>query len=117
MKRNWLPQTICSIMLVGALFPGNPYEYYTLLRWVCCGVFLYLASNAYKQKQEGWTWIFGAIGLFYNPIFRVYLTREIWTIINIITAIIALASIFLLKDYKLKTNQSQSSKDAEIEEQ
>ncbi len=84
-------------MLVWALNPGNPYGYYILLRWVCCEIFAYLAFQAFNQQQQGWVWLLGITAAVYNPIIRVHLTREIWSVLNVITIGIALASIFALK--------------------
>ena len=42
--------------------------------------------------------------LVYNPIFRVHLNRELWSIINIVTIAIAVASIFALKIKNEKDN-------------
>jgi len=84
-KRIWLPQAIASGMLLWALYPGNPYGYYTLLHWVCCGTLIYLAYQAINLKRQTWVWILGITALVYNPIFRLHLNRELWSAINIIT--------------------------------
>ena len=95
MKRIWIPQVIASIMLLWALNPDNPYGYYILLRWVCCGIFAFLAIRAIENKEkQGWVWILGIMAVVYNPIIRIHLTREIWSIINVITIGITVASIF-----------------------
>lgn len=96
-KHLWIPQIICIIMLLWALNPQNLYTYYTLLRWVCCGTFAYLAFQAFEQKKQGWVWILGITALLYNPFFKVHLNREIWSIVNVVTIGIALASIFAFK--------------------
>lgn len=97
MKRIYFPQLVAIATLLGALNPGNPYGYYILLRWVICGIFAYLAFKAFKNGYEGWVWILGITAAVYNPIFRVHLTREIWSIVNLITIGIAVASIIMLK--------------------
>jgi len=97
MKRIWIPQVIVCVMLLWALNPANPYGYYTLLRWVCCGVFGFLAFQAFTLKKQGLTWVLGITALVYNPIFPVHLTRAIWSAANIATIIIAVASIIYLK--------------------
>jgi len=97
MKRIWIPQVIVCAMLLWALNPANPYGYYTLLRWVCCGVFGFLAFKAFDLKMQGLTWVLGITALVYNPIFPVHLTRAIWSAANIATIIIAVASIIYLK--------------------
>jgi uncharacterized membrane protein len=97
MKRIWIPQVIVCVLLLWALNPDNPYAYYILLRWVCCGVFSFLAFKAFDLKMQGLTWILGFTALVYNPIFRVHLTRAIWSAVNIATIIIAVASIIWFK--------------------
>jgi len=67
-------------MLLWAFNPTNPYGYYILLRRVVCGIFAFLAVRAFRQKLEGWVWIMGITAAIYNPIIRVYLTREIWSV-------------------------------------
>lgn len=84
-------------MLLWALNPDNPYGYYILLRWVCCGVFAYLAFKAFGQEQLGWVWVLGITAALYNPLIRVHLTREIWSVVNVITIGIAVASVFAIK--------------------
>ena len=96
MKRIWIPQTIASVMLIWALNPDNPYEYYIVMRWVCCGVCGFLAFHAFTHEIQGWSWVLGITALVYNPIFRVHLTREIWSVVNIVTIGIAVVSIFRL---------------------
>ena len=96
-KRLWIPQVICVPMLLWALNPNNPYAYYTLLRWVCCGVFAYLAHQSIEQKKQGWVWLLGITALIYNPIFPVHLNRELWSVVNVVSIGIAVASIFAFK--------------------
>lgn len=99
MRKIWMPQTIACVMLLWALNPHNPYGYYILLRWVCCGVFAYCAFQvlALGDEKQGWAWVFGITALIYNPILRVHLNRELWQILNIVTAVILVVSIFVLK--------------------
>jgi hypothetical protein len=100
MRRIWIPQTIASAMLLWALYPENPYGYYILLRWIICAVFAYLAIQAYAQAKQAWVWIFVLTALIYNPLIRLHLTREIWSVVNIVTIVVAVASIFILKAKK-----------------
>lgn len=94
----WMPHVICIIMLLWALNPENHYTYYTLLRWVCCGVFAYLAFQSFEQKMQGWVWILGITALLYNPIFRVHLNRELWSIVNVVTIIILIT--YIVDEYR-----------------
>ena len=100
MKRKWLPQVIISLMLLWALYPENPYGYYVLLRWATCSVFIYLTLNAIN-RDIGWlSWVLGITAFVYNPIFRIHLDREIWSVINILTVVLAMISIFKLNSCK-----------------
>ena len=97
MKKIWIPQAIVIPMLLLALNPDNPYGYYILLRWVCCAAFVYLAFHALTLEESGWVWILGVTAVIYNPIFRVPGTRDMWSLINLATIGLAVASIFVLK--------------------
>ena len=97
MKKIWIPQAIVIPMLLWALNPMNPYGYYILLRWVCCAVFVYLAIQAWNIEKQGWVWILGVTAAIYNPILRIHSTREMWSVVNLVTIGLAVASIFVLK--------------------
>jgi hypothetical protein len=97
MKRTWIPQTVAVLMLLWALNPGNPYGYYVLLRWVCCGVFIFLATQAVAFGVQSWAWTYGIMAGVYNPILRIHLNREIWSVVNVVTIIVAVVSVFALK--------------------
>jgi len=105
LKRIWIPQAIVCLVLLWALYPDNPYGYYVLLRWICCAVFAYLALKALAHKKEGWTWILGVTAAIYNPIIPLHITREIWSVINVITIGIAIASLFSLRSSKDKLSK------------
>lgn len=103
-KYTWIPQAIATLMLLWALYPGNPYGYYILLRVICCAVFAFLAFRAFALDKVNWIWILGVTAFIYNPVFRVHLTREIWSVVNIATILIAIVSIFVLKEQTKLTN-------------
>jgi len=92
-------------MLAWAL-AEHPYGYFTLMRFVVCVVAAYCASQAYSQKKEEWTWIFGAIAVLFNPIIPIHLNRELWTVIDVITAIVLIVSLFLINLKKVKQRES-----------
>jgi hypothetical protein len=88
---------IASVLLLFALLDGWPYEFFTILRFVVCGSSTYVAWLSYKDGQENWTWILGAIALLFNPFLPIYLTREIWVVIDSATAVLLIVAIFGLK--------------------
>ena len=78
------------VMALGVL--PMPYGYYTLLRLVVCGCSLYFAYNLYETKDIAFVWVFGFIAVLYNPIIPVYLyEKEIWIVVNLITAFVFFA--------------------------
>lgn len=87
---------ITIIVSIYALLP-NPYGYYMLLKIFITIISAYSCYKAIQQKNESWAWIFGTIAILFNPIFKVHLTRGIWSAINIIVVLIYLVSIFKFK--------------------
>lgn len=94
----WIPQVIASVMLLIALDPDNPYGYYVLLRWVLCGIFAYIAFQALENRKKEWVWIFGITAAVYNPIIKIHLGREVWSLVNLFTIGLAIVSISKLKE-------------------
>ena len=91
-----IAKIIVILMLLWAL-ADNPYYYYQILRWVVCGVAGYSAYLAYKQSNKIWVWILAVTAIVFNPIAPFYLTREIWSVLNIIASVIIFASVFKMK--------------------
>ena len=102
MIKRSVPQIIVILMLLWALYPHNPYGYYTFLRLVCCGVFGYLVYAAVVEKMTAWALLFAITALIYNPFVSVHLARHIWSVINLITIGVAIASIWLCSTLKGK---------------
>jgi len=86
----WFPAILACVGLLWALNPDNPYGYYLFLRWLVCPACLYIAARSHRESMTGWTWIFAVLAVMYNPFLRVSLTREFWSIVNILTVIIIL---------------------------
>jgi hypothetical protein len=97
MLKNKVATLIGIIMLIIALFP-NPYIYYEVQRFYICGLTAYLAIQHYQKINFKFIFIFGLIAIIFNPIIPIYLNKEIWSIIDIITIILL---IFSLKNNEL----------------
>ncbi|MDR4496998.1 MAG: hypothetical protein MRK02_03590 [Candidatus Scalindua sp.] len=100
MKKKFQTITIIKIIVILMLFwalADNPYGYYQILRWVVCGLTGYLAYLAYEDDQNVWVWIFGITAVLFNPIAPIHLSRETWSVINLIVAAIISTSIFKMK--------------------
>lgn len=88
---------ISVTVLFTALIDGWSYEFFTLLRFIVSSTTAYLAWLTYRNGKENWTWALGAIAILFNPLLPIYLTREIWVVIDFITAIFLLFTILKLK--------------------
>lgn len=87
MNIKWL--CIASgVILLLAIIPTWPYEYYILLRWVIFASSILVAYSFYKSKLTGWALVFGAIAYLFNPIFPIFLSRQMWTPIDLISAVL-----------------------------
>jgi len=97
-KELYFPSIIIAVLLIIAIFPINKYGYYIFLRWVVCLSSVFFAYLAYQIGKKYWAWIMGIIAVLFNPIIPIYLKKEIWRPIDIISAGIYLISLFVLKD-------------------
>jgi hypothetical protein len=85
---------VVSIYLVSALLiigaAPMPYGYYTLLRMVTCGFFIWATIVTYENKSKYLPWTFGFLALLFNPIIKIHLPKEYWAAIDIASAIFIL---------------------------
>lgn len=100
-RTRFIPQVVAILMLLWALNPETPYGYYLLLRIIICGICAFLAFRALKIGNEIWVWILGVTAVIYNPIFRIHLTREIWTVVNIATVVMLAVTVGVLRKRSL----------------
>ncbi|MPM04915.1 hypothetical protein SDC9_51196 [bioreactor metagenome] len=84
---------VLSILFLVCLL-DMPYGYFQLVRFLGMVGFAILAYNTY-QKNQTWFVIWLASAILINPIFKISLGREIWNIVDVIWAILLIASIFI----------------------
>ena len=94
-RQNWFV-LIAVLVLFGAL-SNMPYGYFQLLRWVVCSVGIYSAYINSESKHDTWAWVFGIIAVLFNPIRPFYFKRDTWQILDIVSGVIFLVSIFSFK--------------------
>jgi hypothetical protein len=95
-RPHLIPTIIAALMLLGALAPW-PYGYYQLLRFVVCGVSVYVSFLAYNWHKLWATYLFGFIAVLFNPLIPIHLSRELWQPIDAVCAILFIAIAFILK--------------------
>ena len=91
-----LARIIAAILLVWAL-ARHSFNYYQVLRLVVSGVCLFGVYAAFKFKKIDWAWLFGALVMLFNPVFRIPLQRQTWNVIDVAVAVLLLTTIFLMK--------------------
>lgn len=101
MKRFITFSTLARIIAAGLLFwaiARHGYDYFTILRWVTCGVTSYCAYLAFAQKAIAWAWVMGAIAILFNPLVIIKLSRETWKPIDIAIGLVLLISIWFVQE-------------------
>ena len=74
----------------------HAYDYYTLLRWVACGVAAFTAFQAAQNKKFGWLFIFIIAAIVLNPISPLHLKRGTWAFVDAAAAVLLLLSIAVM---------------------
>lgn len=92
-----IASTISIVLLLLAIPAIWPYGYYVFLRWMVTGSAIFLIWVANKLQKQKWLGLMIVIAILFNPIIPIYLTKEIWVVIDLIVAIIFLVSIFKIK--------------------
>ena len=79
-----------------------PYGYYTFLRWSVCIVMIISAINSFGNDMSTLGIIFGIIGLLFNPLVPIHLSREVWFFIDIIIGVFLIISVFIKKTHPIE---------------
>ena len=89
---------VSALLLFGAF--NLPYGYYTFLRIAVTLYTLLLAFYAHDRSKTNIVILFIGIAILFNPLIPIYLSKDIWRIIDIVTAILLLAIPQILKEEK-----------------
>lgn len=103
--RSLAPEIIAVLILSIAVIdpPYTSSGYYDFLRLIITVVAGYSAYRAWQKGMVAWLWLFIAVALLYNPVFRVELERGEWSIFNSISGVII--AIFPWRIAHLKSTQ------------
>ena len=96
-KKKNIALVVASAVLFLALFDGWEYGFFTMLRFVVFATTAYVAWIAFEGKKERWVWFLGLVAILFNPFIPIYLERETWVVIDLIVALLLLATAFFLK--------------------
>ena len=98
-RPHLIPFIVAAVVLLAALRDW-PYSYYQLLRFIVCGVSVYISFIAYSWKKLWATWLFGIIAVLFNPVAPIHLSRDLWQLIDVICT-----SLFVVFGLILKKSQ------------
>ena len=111
------PVSVATAIMIGAMLDKDslgeslfgrgwdlnwPYGYYIFVRFIVCGVSAWVAYLGHEWKHEWAPWVFGAQAILYNPIIRIHLNVESWTVLNLIAV-----ALFALAVLKLRPSSSE----------
>lgn len=85
-KITKLSGIISIVILLGALLPDLPYAYFQFLRWIVTLTAIFYAYSAYNTSKTAVVVVSILIAILFNPIAPIYLERETWVVIDVITA-------------------------------
>ncbi len=86
---------IAAVLLFAAL-GLQTFDYYTILRWIVCGVAAFTAFQAAQMKISGWMVVFIIVAIVLNPIAPLHLKRDTWAIVDATAAVLLLLSIVVM---------------------
>lgn len=79
---------VAALMLCVAVIPTLPYGFYTLLRLIVCGAAAYAAFKLKDNPLLSGNFIpLSIMAVLFNPFIPVHLTRLIWLVIDLTSAI------------------------------
>jgi hypothetical protein len=92
-----IPALISIVMLFIGIPEFLPYGYYKLLRFVICGTGVYIAYFAFEEEKRFIGFLSVLIVLLFNPLIPIHLNKDVWILIDFMTAIFFAITIFSLR--------------------
>ena len=94
---------IAKLVAAGLLFGAlgrHQYDYYTLMRWVVCGVAAFGTIQAVVSGKTGWGWALAIVALVFNPLIPVHLKLQTWAPIDFAAAALLLISVAVIDRHR-----------------
>ena len=87
---------ILSVIALFGAVAEWPYGYYIFLRWITCIASILVAFQAFEKNINWAKVVFIIVAILFNPLAPIYLSRNTWIPIDIITAILFIFAIKIL---------------------
>jgi hypothetical protein len=98
MKENAIKIILAILFFI--CLANMPYGYFQLVRFAGLAGFSILAYQASEKKDKTEMIIYICLAILFQPLFKIALGRKIWNIVDVITGIGLIISIF----WKRKSN-------------
>lgn len=95
---HWL-KLVAMVMLLGALLTF-PFVYYQLMNWIVVGAALVTVQQSYQRNNHFFVWLFALVAVVFNPLAPLYLSANVWHIVDITTAVLFLLSFGFITSKK-----------------
>ena len=102
MFTNLLKLTLAVLFFV--CLANMPYSYYEFIRFIALVAFIYLSYKSYEEGNKSLCFIYAALAILFQPLFKIYLGRTLWNIVDVIVALFLIATIF----YRFKKSQENN---------
>lgn len=97
---------VLSILLFFCLL-DMPYGYYQAVRLISTIVFILLAHYAQNEKKTAEACVYIALAILFQPIFKIYLGRPIWNLVDIVVGTGLL--FYVLWEWTAEPNKSEGT--------
>lgn len=96
-KRVWIPALVAIVVLVHGLVPSIPAGYHTVIRWVCCPVFFYLALKIAWEVNEALGGVYAVSAIANNPIYPLQFSSRERLALYLFSLALAVVAILILR--------------------
>jgi len=90
---------ISAISLFITIIRNFSYGYYIFLRWIVLVCALCVIAKSHDLEKKNWIWVMGIIAVLFNPIIPIHFSRTTWRLIDLVTAIIFITTIFRVTEH------------------
>ena len=71
-----------------------PYGYYEFIRFIALVAFAFLSYKNYQEGNKSFAFIYAALAILFQPLFKIYLGRTLWNTVDVAVGIFLIATIF-----------------------
>ncbi len=83
-----------------------PYGYYQFTRFAAFIGFAYLGYKSYAEYNKGLSFIYIALAILFQPLFKIYLGRTLWNIVDVAAGVFLFLTI-VWQRRKIKEKQTR----------